>query len=187
VAPGRTTLEVELARAGIDPARYPLVQLRVDEARLAAALAQAEARGLASAREVEARWLATRALLVDVERIALFRMHRCAARAGQATKIQSYRMTAGGPITLTTSELIAQASAVDPAGCARIELVDEDTVERARRARSLKTTLPTVAFAFHELDKRRALEDELKALLRALRAEGVERIVVPGDPGYDDR
>jgi hypothetical protein len=182
--PALTRLESELARAHLDPARHPLLQLRVEEARLADALADAESRGLAAARDVEARWLSARALLADVEHVALFRLQRCAARAGTTVTVKRYRMTAGGPVALSTDELVAQASALDPPGCARIDLVDQALVDRVRRARHLKETLPRSTFAFHELDRRRALEQELAALTKALAAEGLERIIVEGDRGW---
>jgi hypothetical protein len=111
-------------------------------------------------------------------------MQRCAKRTGQETSVRQYRMTAGGPVVLSPSELVAQANALDPVGCARIDLVDASLIDRVRRARELKETLPTMQFAFHELERRRALEDELRSLLKALGAEGLERIVVAGERGY---
>ena len=182
--PTTTKLELELQKAQLDPQRYPLLQLRVDLARLALKLDLAERKGLAAARDVEERWVEARALLADVERVAMFRMNRCAERAGRRSAIKTWRVTAGGAVALTTDELVAQASALDAPGCARIDLIDAAVVEKVRRARFLKATLPKMNFSFHELDRRRALEDELAALKKELAAEGGPALLVDGDRGY---
>lgn len=179
-----TPLELELQKAGIDPQRYPLVRLRVDFARLSAELEKAERRGLSAARVVEQRWEEARALLDDAEQVALFRLHRCAVRLGHPREVRRFRMTAGGAVPLSTDQLIAQANALDPPGCARIDLVDDALIEKLRRARTLKATLSTQTFAFHELDRRRALEDELAALKKSLAAEGAPALRVAGERGY---
>jgi hypothetical protein len=179
-----TPLERELQTAGIDASHYPLARERVVVARLAQELEHAESRGLAAARDIEARWLDARAQLACVETIALFRMHKCAARTGAGKRIAAYRMTPGGPVALSSTELLAQAQALDPPGCARIDLIDDDVIERVKRARFLKSSLPRRTFAFHELDQRRALEHELSQLRKVLAAEGLDQLLVEGDRGY---
>jgi hypothetical protein len=179
-----TKLEAELRKAGIDPQRHPLVRLRVEAERLSAALDEAERKGLSAAREVEARWLESRALLADVERVALHRMHRCAARSGRPSMVKAFRMTAGGAVAYSGDELVAQASVLDPPGCARIGLIDDGLIDKVRRARFLKATLPSTTFPFHELDRRRALEDELGRLKKELAADGEPALLVAGERGY---
>jgi hypothetical protein len=178
-------LLAELARAHLDPARSPLLQLRLEVARLDDELAAAEARGLTSARAVEEQHAAARMLLADVERIAMHRMTRCAERSGQpAVAVRNYRMTAAGAVQLSTSELLAQANALDPPGCARIDLVDAAVVDRVRRARALKVELRTRDFPFHRLGERRAREDELKTLLKQLADDGLPGVLAPGERGW---
>ena len=126
-----------------------------------------------------------RALLVDVERVALHRMSRCAARTGQAAAaVKTWRMTPAGPVALSTTELLSQASALDAPGCARIELVDDAVIARVQRARELKVLLRTREFPFHRLEDRRALESELKALTKQLADDGLSTVVAPGDRGW---
>jgi hypothetical protein len=182
--PQQTKLEQDLARAHIDPAHHPLVALRVDVARLEAALEEAERHGLLAARDTATRLGEARALLADVERIALHRMSVCAMRAGQAPSTRNYRMTPGGPVRLSTRELLAQTSSLDPSGCARIDLIDAAVVARVRRARELRAQLATRTFAFHELDQRGALVVELKSLERELAKEDLPVLSAPGARDY---
>ncbi len=184
-SPTRTKLEDELARAHLDPARHPLLQLRVDVARLHDELAAAEARGLTSARGVEERHAAAAALLADVERIALHRLQRCVVRTGQpVAAVKNHRMTAGGAVALSTSELLGQASVLDPPGCARIDLIDQAVVDRVRRARAVRIELRDRTFPFHRLDERRALEAEGKALAKQLADDGLAVVLIPGERGF---
>jgi hypothetical protein len=178
--PKKTRLEEELERARLDPARFPLIQLRVDVARLDAQRAELENQGRSAAQEVRTELEATKAILVDVERIALHRMNVCATRNAKGTSVKNYRMTAAGPVRLSTSEMLAQTATVDPDGCARIELVDRAVVDRVKRAHELRKILATTTFPFHKLDDKRALEREQKALLAELAKEDVPVISLAG-------
>ncbi len=185
LAPKKTQLELDLERAHLDPEQFPLLELRVDVARLAAELDEKESHGLSAARDVETRLAAAQALLADAERIGLHRLNVCATRTARGTSAKNFRMTAAGPIRLTTSELLSQANALDPDGCARIELVDEALVQRLRRAHEVRNTLLTVSFPYHRIAERRALEAELKVLEKQLAQEDLPVLSMPGmkDPG----
>ncbi len=178
--PKKTKLEEELERARLDPARFPLIQLRVDVARLDAQRIDLENQGRTAAQDVRKQLEAAQAVLVDVERIALHRMQVCANRNGSATQARNFRMTAAGPVRLSTNELLAQAGSVDPDGCARIELVDAAVVTRVKRAHELRQVLATREFPFHKLDDKRALEREQKALLAELAKEDLPVISLVG-------
>lgn len=178
--PKKSKLELELEKARIDPAGFPLVQLRVDVARLELQLQENEERGLTAARGTEQKLAEARALLADAERIALHRMAVCAARIGKGSSVKNFRMTAGGPVRLTTREVLAQTSALDPDGCARIELLDQAVVDRLRRAHDIQITLSTVSFPYHRIAERRALEDELAALRKLLAREDLPVLTVAG-------
>lgn len=179
-APKKTKLEEELERARLDPARFPLIQLRVDVARLDAQRAELENQGRSAAQDVRKQLEAAQAILVDVERIALHRMQVCTNRNGTSTKVKNYRMTAAGPVRLSTNEMLAQANSIDPDGCARIELVDAAVVARVKRAHELRQILATREFPFHKLDDKRALEREQKAVLAELAKEDLPVISLAG-------
>ena len=89
-------------------------------------------------------------------------------------------MTPAGPIRLSTPELLAQTSAVDPDGCGRIYLIDQALVTRVRRAHEVKTILETTKFPFHQMAERRAYEAELKALEGELGKEDLPIMTMPG-------
>jgi hypothetical protein len=176
----KTKLEEELERARLDPARFPLIQLRVDVARLDAERIELENQGRSAANDVRKQLEATQAILVDVERIALHRMQVCTNRTATTTKVKNYRMTAAGPVRLSTQEMMAQASSIDPDGCARIELVDAALVARVKRAHELREILATRTFPFHKLDDKRALEREQKSVLAELAKEDLPVISLVG-------
>ncbi len=179
-APKKTALEIELEKARLDPARFPLIQLRVDVARLEADRKESESRGLSATTEIRARLIAAQAILADVERIALHRLNVCSTRNGSRTVVKNYKMTAAGPVRLSNAELLSQTSFIDPEGCARIELVDEAVVARVKRAHELRHILKTTTFAFHKLDDKRALEREQQNLLKELAKEDVPVITLSG-------
>lgn len=176
----KTTLEIELENAHIDPAKHPLVQLRVDVARLLVFLDDKESHGLSAARDVEEQLAQARALLADAERIGMHRMMVCVARTGGSTRMKNVRMTAAGPVRLSTAEVMAQTSAIDPDGCSRIDLVDQALVDRLRRAHDVKNTLMTVSFPYARIAERWALETELKKLEKELALEDLPVLSVPG-------
>lgn len=176
----KTSLEIELEKARLDPARFPLIQLRVDVARLDADRLEAESRGLSAATSIKEELGRVRAILVDVERIAMHRMNVCVTRQGKRAVVKNYKMTAAGPVRLSTQELIAQTSGIDPEGCARFELIDAAVVTRVRRAHELRQILKTTTFPFHKLDDKRALEKEQQALLKELGKEDLPVISLTG-------
>ncbi|MDP2344435.1 MAG: hypothetical protein Q8O67_25985 [Deltaproteobacteria bacterium] len=178
--PPKTKLEIELEQAKIDATRFPLIMLRVDVARLVDEFKRAEGAGLSAARDIELKLEYARGLLGDAERIGLHRMMVCSARTGRSTSVKNFRMTAAGPVRLTNAELIGQTSVVDPDGCARIELVDQALVDRLKRAHEVKKTLDTVAFPYHRIAERRALEAELKLLQKQLAQEDLPVLTMPG-------
>jgi len=180
VAPTTTPLELELERARLDPAQHPLLALRVEVARARQAFEQGRKNGLYSLKDEEATLRDVEAILVDVERIALHRMNVCMTRQGKNVVVKNFRMTPAGPIRLSTPELLAQASPVDPDGCGRIFLVDEALVARVRRAHALQRELATRRFGFHDMAERRALEAEQAALQKELAKEDLPIISLPG-------
>ncbi len=176
----KTALELELEKARLDPALFPLIQLRVDVARLDADRIEAESRGLSAATAIKEVLAAAQAILVDVERIAMHRMNVCMTRQGKRAVVKNYKMTAAGPVRLSTQQLLAQTSNIDPDGCARIELIEKEVVARVRRAHELRAILKTTPFPFHKLDDKRALEKEQQALLKELAKEDVPIISLSG-------
>lgn len=178
--PKKTKIELELERANIDPARYPLIQLRVDVARAEMAVKDFEGRGLTQARGAEERLAEAKGLLVDVERIAMHRMQVCLARQGIKSEVKNFRMTPGGAVRLTNQEMLSQASAIDPPSCARVDLIDQALVDRVRRAHELEHTLETVNFPYHRVAERRALEAELKTIKAELAKEDLPVITAVG-------
>lgn len=180
VAPTKTALELELERARLDPAQHPLLALRVEVARARQAFEQGRKNGLYSLKDEEAALRDVEAILVDVERIALHRMNVCMTRQGRSVVVKNFRMTPAGPIRLSTQELLAQASPVDPDGCGRIFLVDDALVQRVRRAHALQHELSTRRFGFHDMAERRALESEQAALQKELAKEDLPIISLPG-------
>jgi hypothetical protein len=171
---------IELDKARLDPTQHPLLQMRVEVARAEAELRIIQQKGLYGSREQEARVSELRALLVDIERIALHRMNVCMTRQGKSVVVKNFRMTPAGPIRLSTPELLAQTSAVDPDGCGRIYLIDQALVTRVRRAHDVKIILATTKFPFHQMAERRAYEAELKALERELAKEDLPIMTMPG-------
>jgi hypothetical protein len=180
VALVKTPLELELERARLDPAQHPLLALRVEVARARQAFEQGRKNGLYSLKEEEATLRDVEAILVDVERIALHRMNVCMTRQGKNVVVKNYRMTPAGPVRLSTPELLAQASPVDPDGCGRIFLIDDALVQRVRRAHALRRELSTRRFGFHDMAERRALEAEQAALQKELAKEDLPIISLPG-------
>jgi hypothetical protein len=179
-APKKTPLELELERARMDPSQHPLLMVRVEAARARMALEDGRKGGLFSIKDEEAALAKAAAILADVERIALHRMNVCMTRQGKQVVVKSVRMTAAGPVRLSTAELLAQASPVDPDGCGRIFLVDQALVDRVRRAHELQHILTTTKFGYHEVKERRALEDEAKSIAKALGNEDLPIISMPG-------
>ena len=170
--PKLTQLEQQLAKARLDPANYPLLQLRVDVARLEESLVDLEGRGLTAARDIEPKLAQARALLSDAERIAVHRMNMCLARRGlRQRQVKNCRMTPGGPVPLTNAEIMAQTSPTDPDGCLRSLLVDQAVVDHLKRAHEVNNTLATVNFSYHRVAERYALEEELKGLMKQLATE----------------
>jgi hypothetical protein len=175
-----TSLEVELKRGGLDPSRHPLLALRVEVARARRAFEDGRQHGLYSLRDEEAAWRAAEAILVDVERIALHRMNTCLTRQGKNVAVKNYRMTAAGPVALSTQELLAHASPIDPDGCSRISLIDDAVIQRVRRAHALGHELSTRRFGYHEMAERRALEAEQATLRKELAREDLPILSLPG-------
>lgn len=180
LAPTKTPLELELERARMDPAQHPLLALRVEVARARQAFEVGRKNGLYSLKDEEATLRDVEAILIDVERIALHRMNVCMARQGKTVVVKNFRMTPAGPIRLSTPELLAQASLIDPDGCSRISLVDEALVQRVRRAHALQQELSTRRFGFHDMAERRALEAEQAAIQKELAKEDLPIISLPG-------
>jgi|GEM_PF-1490239 len=178
--PNKTPFEIELEKARLDPTQHPLLQLRVDVARAQAELTSIQRNGLFGAREQEATVAELRALLADVERIAMHRMNVCMTRQGKPSVVKNFRMTPAGPVHLSTAELLAQTSAVDPDGCGRIHLIDKALVTRVKRAHEVKNILETTKFSFHEMATRRGLEAELKVIEKELAKEDLPIITLPG-------
>lgn len=179
----KTKLELELEKAHLDPT-LPLLALRIDVARAEAVLASYESRGQGGAErdQAEKSLAAARAVLDDVEKIAIRRMDTCAQRRGSKPLFKNWRMTAGGAVALTHAELMAQLPVVDPAGCERIVLIDENVVARVRRAHELRRILATTTFGYFQVDARRALEAELRTLDDALKKEIIPTLYAPGVP-----
>ncbi len=175
-----TSLELELNRAGLDPNRHPLLALRVEVARARRAFEDGRQHGLYSLRDEEAAWRAAEAILLDVERIALHRMNTCLTRQGKNVVVKNYRMTAAGPVALSTQELLAHASPVDPDGCSRLSLIDDAVVRRVRRAHEIARELTERRFGFHEMAERRALEAEQATLRKELAREDLPILSLPG-------
>ena len=94
--------------------------------------------------------------------------------------MKNVRMTAAGPVRLSTAEVMAQTSAIDPDGCSRIDLVDQALVDRLRRAHDVKNTLMTVPFPYARIAERWALENELKKIEKELALEDLPVLSVPG-------
>lgn len=180
VAPKKTALELELEKARMDPAQHPLLALRVEVARARMIVEEGRKGGLYGIKEEQLALADLEAILADVERIALHRMNVCMTRNGKAVVVRNFRMTPAGPVRLSTPELLAQASAVDPDGCGRIFLVDEALVTRVKRAHALRQIFETRTFGFHDMSERKALEAEQATILKALSTEDLPIISLPG-------
>jgi hypothetical protein len=177
-----TAYEEELARVHLDPAQYPLLQMRVEYARAQQELADMEERGMGLTERdvIEAKVALVKVVLDDVERIAMHRLNVCATRAGKKTTIRNYRMTAGGPMPMTTDEIMRQATVPDPDGCERIALIDVDTVTRVKHFRALEHEVNTRNFTFYEQDAKHKLEDELEEVRAELSKDASMAVMLPG-------
>lgn len=180
LAPKKTPLELELEKARMDPSQHPLLALRVEVARARMIVEDGRKGGLYGIKDEQQALADLEAILADVERIALHRMNVCMTRNGKAVVVRNFRMTPAGPIRLSTPELLAQASAVDPDGCGRIFLVDDALVTRVKRAHALRKIFETRTFGYHDMPERRALEAEQATILKALSTEDLPIISLPG-------
>lgn len=165
----RTKLEEDIAKAGLD-ATLPLLAFRIEVAR-----AELEHEELLSkrvrpevAQQAEERLAAIHEMSDLVERIALARLVKCTRGLGKELQVKNYRMTSGGPVLLSTTEMLAQLPFGDPQGCERITLVDEGTMQKVRRLFAVRDELRTRNFGFHEVAQRKALEQEERALAKEL-------------------
>lgn len=163
--PRRTKLEEELDKAGLD-ASLPLLAFRIEVQR--AELQHEELKETRQRPEVlqasEDQLAAVHAMSDLVERIALARLVKCSRSIGAEVKVKNYRMTPGGPVMLSTSEVLEQVPLGDPEGCERIVLMDAPTIDKVRRLFAVRAELKTRNFGFHEVAARRALEAEDRAL-----------------------
>jgi hypothetical protein len=172
--PPKTKLEIDLEKAHLDP-KLPLLALRIEVERAQQVVKALEdkGRGGKEREEAEARLARLQDVLDDVERIGVHRMMTCSQRTGRKQKLTTYRMTPGGPVLLTTREVLARLPLVDPGGCERIVLVDQRVVDRVSRLHELKHILATTSFGYREVEQRWKLEEELKRLETELAAEAI--------------
>lgn len=179
--PPKTQLEKELEKARLDPT-LPLLALRIDVARVQEEIARLEKAGTGgrAKEEAELRLVEVTRTLDAVERIAIHRMDVCSQRRGNKPIVKNFRMTAGGPVLLTASDMMAQLPIVDPEGCERIFLVDAEVVARVKRREELTRTLATKTFGYHEVAQRKALEKELSDIDKALAREAIPALSAPG-------
>ena len=170
----RTKLEGELDRAGLD-ARLPLLAFRIEVAR--AELLHDELKGTRQRPEVlqasEDKLAAIHAMSDLVERVALARLVKCSRSIGAEVKVKNYRMTPGGPVMLSTAEVLDQVPLGDPEGCERIVLMDAPTLDKVRHLFAIRAELKTRNFGFHEVAARRALEAEERALAHDLEQQAL--------------
>lgn len=163
--PRRTRLEEELDKAGLD-ASLPLLAFRIEVQR--AELQHEELKETRQRPEVlqasEDQLAAVHAMSDLVERIALARLVKCSRSIGAEVKVKNYRMTSGGPVMLSTAEVLEQVPLGDPEGCERIVLMDAPTIDKVRRLFAVRAELKTRNFGFHEVAARRGLEAEERAL-----------------------
>lgn len=174
----RSKLEEEVEKAKLDPT-LPLLAFRIEVAR-----AELEVEELTSTlqrpevvRAAEERVAALKQVSDLAERIALARLLKCMRAIGMEVTIKNYRMTPGGPVMLSTTEMVDQLPLGDPPGCERIILVDAETMARVRRLFALRTELKARSFGYHEVAARKALEKEEAAL-----AKDLEQQAIPATP-----
>ena len=107
-------------------------------------------------------------------------MDVCSQRRGNKPIVKNFRMTAGGPVLLTASDMMSQLPVVDPEGCERIYLIEAEVVARVKRREELLRTLATTSFGYHEVAQRRALEKELTDIEKELAREALPALSAPG-------
>jgi hypothetical protein len=83
-------------------------------------------------------------------------------------------MTAAGPVILTWPEVLAQLPAVDPSPCSRVQLLDQDAIDKVRRSVEVFHLLRSGALGWHEREQRAALLVEQKQLDDWRKREGLE-------------
>lgn len=179
--PPKTQLERDLEKARLD-ATLPLLALRIDVARVQEEIARLEKAGTGGSEKEAAalRLVEVTRTLDAVERIAIHRMDVCSQRRGNKPIVKNFRMTAGGPVLLTASDMMAQLPIVDPEGCERIFLIDAEIVARVKRREQLTRTLATKTFGYHEVAQRKALEKELADIEKVLAKEAIPALSAPG-------
>lgn len=160
--------------AGLD-ATLPLLAFRIEVAR--AELLHDELKGTRQRPEVlqasEDKLAAVHAMSDLVERVALARLVKCSRSIGAEVKVKNYRMTPGGPVMLSTAEVLDQVPLGDPEGCERIVLMDASTLDKVRHLFAIRAELKTRNFGFHEVAARRALEAEERALAHDLEQQAL--------------
>lgn len=177
----KTQLERDLEKAQLDPT-LPLLALRIAVARVQEDIARLEKAGTGGREKEEAalRLIEVTRTLDAVERIAIHRMDVCSQRRGNKPIVKNFRMTAGGPVLLTASDMMKQLPVVDPEGCERIYLIDAEVVARVKRREELMRTLARTSFGYHEVAQRRALEKELADVEKELAREALPALSAPG-------
>ena len=175
-----TPMEKEAQALRLDPARFPLLAVRIDVERKELELSALEKAQAPPVRtEPVTREISyLRGILEDVERVALRRMIRCADRSGRHVQVRNFRMTPGGPVMLSTPELLKATRGVDPPGCERLILVDAALVGRVRRMHEIRRILDTTSFPYARVAERRALEEELEGLQQRFEREAIPVAVI---------
>ncbi len=164
-----TKLELDLEKAKLDPT-LPLLAFRIEVARAEQELEELTARLVRpEVLQVAADQVAALHEMSDlIERIALARLVKCTRGIGKEVRVKNYRMTSGGPVPLSTAELLGQLPYGDPQGCERITLMDADTVRDVRRLFAVRAELKHRSFGYYEVGARKALEQEEATLAKAL-------------------
>ena len=177
----KTKLEEDLEKAHLDPT-MPLLSVRVDVERARDVVKALEKKGTGGKAkdEAEVRVAEAELILDAVERIAIHRMDVCAQRRGNKPVVKNFRMTAAGPVMLSTPEMIARLPVIDPYGCERITLIDAELVTRVKRLQEVRRVLATTSFGYHDVAKRKALEKEQKELETALGKDAIPALSAPG-------
>ena len=176
-----TKLELDLQKAHLDPT-LPLLALRVEFERAKDVVKRLEKQGTGgkSKDEAEVRVAEVELILDAVERIALHRMDVCAQRRGNKPIVKNYRMTAAGPVMLSTPEMMDRLPIIDPPGCERVILIDAPLVTRVKRLQEVRHILATSSFGYHDVGKRKELEREQKALATELGKDAIPALSAPG-------
>lgn len=179
--PPKTKLEIDYEKAHLDPT-IPLLAVRIDVAKKKAVVdaMEKDGRGGPAREEAEAALAEAQSMDDDIERIALHRLDVCLVRHGKKTQVKNYRMTAAGPVMLTTTEMMRQLPMIDPAGCERVNIVDDKVVARVKRQHELKHILATTEFDYYRLDEEKKLREELKQVDTELAADTVAALSAPG-------